>query len=65
MLTRPTAKQIGKGGFRLATILAGLQLPVAVAKVASHSAAVAGIGPTADCASQSAIDIAMAIGQTP
>jgi hypothetical protein len=64
MLTRVTAKQIGKGGFRLAAILAGLQLPVAVAKVASHSVTVAGVGAKADCAGQSAIDIAMAVGQT-
>src|SRR5882757_8375907 len=64
MLARFTAKQIGKAGVRLTAILVGLQLPVAVAKVACHSATVTGVCAKADCAGQNAIDMAMSVGQT-
>ena len=63
MLTSGTAKKIGKGGLRLAAVLAALQLPVAVAKVAGHSATVGHIGTT-DCAGHSTMTVAMSLGQT-
>ena len=63
MLTSETAKKIGKSGIRLAAVLAGLQLPVAVAEVAGHSARLAHVG-NVDCAGHSAVDAAISLGQT-
>jgi hypothetical protein len=64
MLERARVKQISQGGIRLAAILAGAQVPVAFAKAASHSATVAGIKASVDCASESAVRAAVTLGQT-
>lgn len=63
MLTSETVKKIGKSGIRLAAVLAGLQLPVAVAEVAGHSARLAQVG-NLDCAGHSAMDAAISLWQT-
>jgi len=63
MLARINATQIGKTGLRLAALLAGLQLPVAVAKVESHSA-VADISQNAICGGETAVHVAITLGQT-
>ncbi len=62
MLTSGTAKRIGKGGIRLAAVLAGLQLPVAVAEVAKHSARIAHAG-NVDCVGHS-MNAAISVGHT-
>jgi hypothetical protein len=64
MLERAKVKQIWRGGIRLAAILAGAQVPVAFAKAASHSATVAGIKASVDCAGESALQAVMTLGQT-
>jgi hypothetical protein len=64
MLARMKATQIWQGGIRLAAILAGAQVPVAFAKAASHSATVAGIKASVDCASESVLHAAVTLGQT-
>ena len=62
MLTSETVKTIGKGGTRLAAVLAGLQLPVAVAEVAGHSARLAHAG-NVDCVGHS-MSAAISVGHT-
>jgi hypothetical protein len=64
MLARAKAKQIWQGGIRLAAILAGAQVPVAFAKAASHSTAVASIKASVDCAGESVARAAVMLGQT-
>jgi hypothetical protein len=64
MLTSAKAKQIWQGGIRLTAILAGAQVPVAFAKAASHAATVAGIQAGVGRVSQSALQVAMTLGQT-
>jgi hypothetical protein len=62
MLTSGTAKRIGKGGVRLAAVLAGLQLPVAVAEVTGHAARVAHEA-NVDCVGHS-MNAAISVGHT-
>jgi hypothetical protein len=64
MLARAKAKQIWQGGIRLAAILTGAQVPVAFAKAASHSATMAGIKASVDCASESMVHVAVTLGKT-
>ncbi len=60
MLTNQIFKTIGKGGLRLAAALAGLQLPVGIAKVAVHAATVGHV----DCLGQSAVNTSLSLSQT-
>ena len=62
MLTSETVKKISGGGVRLAAVLAGLNVPVAVAKFAGHSTMAAGGGANSGCVEQSAIHAAIALG---
>ena len=64
MLEKAKVSQIWQGGIRLAAILAGAQFPVAFAKTAGHSATVAGIKASVDCAGESVVRTAVTLGQT-
>ncbi|HEY2821308.1 MAG TPA: hypothetical protein VGJ06_09730 [Candidatus Acidoferrum sp.] len=64
MLARVTATQIRDNGIRLAAILAGAQVPAAIAKAADHSTAVAGIEASVDCVGETAVHTAITLGQT-
>ena len=56
--------QMWQGGIRLAAILAGTQVSTAFAKATEHSATVAGIQASVDCVSESAVHVAITLGQT-
>jgi hypothetical protein len=64
MLARLTVTHIRDCGVRLAAILAGAQVPAAIAKAADHSTTVVGITASVDCAGETAIHTAIALGQT-
>ena len=64
MLARLTVTQIRDCGVRLAAILAGAQVPAAIAKAADHSTAVAGITASVDCVGDTAVHTAIVLGQT-
>jgi hypothetical protein len=56
--------QIRDGGIRLAAILAGAEVPAAIAKAADHSTTVAGITASVDCVGETAVHTAITLGQT-
>jgi len=62
MLTSETVKKIGRGGVRLAAVLAGLNVPVAVAKFAGYSQMAAAGGANSGCVEQSAVHAAITLG---
>jgi hypothetical protein len=62
MFMSGTAKAIGKGAVRLAAVLAGLQLPVAVAEVAGRSARMEHAG-NVDCVGHS-MNAVISLGHT-
>lgn len=63
MLAKITATQIKDSGIRLAVILAGAQVPAAIARAADHSTTVAGIQASVDCVGETAVHTAITLGQ--